>query len=414
MRLFGLHLVPLEVREDARRQAAALDEIFRHYGLCESYLDLPEADRQTLLTREIANPRPLFPPDPKFSEDTNDVIAIWRMIAAAHSRYGNGVIDTFIASMSKAPSDVLAMLLLANEVGADRSLDLVPLFETTDDLWRASEVLAQLFANPAYRQHLEHRSMHQQVMVGYSDSSKDGGLLASAWGLYAAQQAMSETCIQHGVSLEVFHGRGGSVGRGGGPAGKAILSQPPASVQGRLKITEQGEVIAFRYSNAAIGRRHLNQVMHAALLATWMPPDDIVRPEWLAAMDRMSEVGRQAYRKLVYETPDFITYWHQATPINELTQLKIGSRPARRSAVGFEAIRAIPWVFSWMQSRALIPSWYGIGSALESWCQEKGRRSGDTTDDVSGMGILPGPGRKRRVRPGKSRHGYRGALRFAG
>ncbi|MCC6904463.1 MAG: phosphoenolpyruvate carboxylase, partial [Anaerolineae bacterium] len=371
IRLFGLHLVPLEIREDARRHAAALDEIFRAYGTCENYLALSEQERQALLTREIANSRPLFPLTPRFSQDTNTVIETWRMIAEAHRRHGPQCIDTAIASMSTAPSDVLTMLLFAHEVGVQDALDLVPLFETIDDLWGAPGIVTSLLENPEYRRHLTIRGMHQQIMIGYSDSSKDGGLLASTWGLYAAQQSLTRLCAEQGVSLELFHGRGGSVGRGGGPAGRAILSQPPGSVQGRLKITEQGEVIAFRYSNRAIAERHLNQVLHAALLAVANTSTTRIRPEWREAMEQLSELSRKFYRKLVYETPDFFTFWQQATPINELNQLKIGSRPPRRRTGGFEAVRAIPWIFSWMQCRALLPSWYGIGEALERYCEAR-------------------------------------------
>jgi phosphoenolpyruvate carboxylase len=294
------------------------------------------------------------------------------MIAEAHRRYGTVVIDTVIASMTQAPSDVLALLLFAKEVGVEKDVDLVPLFETVDDLQASSDVLTTLFENPEYLKQLAARGMRQQIMIGYSDSNKDGGYLASNWSLYNAQQTIAELCASYGVTLELFHGRGGSIGRGGGPTNRAILSQPPASMQGPLKITEQGEVIAYRYSNAEIARRHLHQVMHASLLVMGAPPHTEVRPEWRAAMDSLAEAGRQAYRALVYETPGFLIYWQQATPMNELAQMRISSRPARRSQAGFTAIRAIPWVFSWMQSRAIIPSWYGVGHALETYCQSEG------------------------------------------
>ncbi len=364
VRLFGLHLVPVEVRDDARRTAAALAEIFRAYHLCDDYLVLPEADKQALLTREVENRRPLFPAEPAFSDQTNTVIATWRMIAEAHRRHGPLVIDSVIGSMSQQPSDLLAMLLLAREAGIDSSVDLVPLFETIDDLERGPEVMEALFQNPAYRQQLEARGMHQQVMIGYSDSSKDGGYLASVWGLYRAQAGLTRVCEAHGVQLELFHGRGGSIGRGGGPANQAILAQPPSSMQGRIRITEQGEVIAYRYNNPQIARRHLHQVFHAAILATARLDENDAQPEWRSAMEQMAGASLQAYRGLVYETPGFLDYWSQATPIQELSRMRIGSRPAKRSMGGFDAIRAIPWVFSWMQNRAIIPSWYGIGHAL--------------------------------------------------
>jgi phosphoenolpyruvate carboxylase len=378
VRLFGLHLLPLDVREDAGLHAATLDELFRHYGIVEDYLNLPEAEKQALLTREIVNPRPFFPVDVVlFSETTQRVISTWRMIAAAHRRYGAIVIDTVIASMSQQPSDALAMLLMASEVGVQDDLEIVPLLETIDDLYRGSEIMTALFANAEYRKHLEVRGQRhgprQQIMIGYSDSSKDGGYLASNWHLYRAQQLLTETCEAHGVSLQLFHGRGGSIGRGGGPTNRSILSQPPSSLKGGIKITEQGEVIAHRYGNADIGRRHLHQIMHAMLLAQATPNVTEVKPTWREAMAELAETSRIAYRNFVYETPGFLDYWQQATPINELSQLPISSRPAKRSSAGgFTSIRAIPWIFSWMQSRAIIPSWFGLGTALEQFVDENG------------------------------------------
>ena len=217
--------------------------------------------------------------------------------------------------------------------------------------------------------------MRQQIMLGYSDSNKDGGYLSSNWNLYAAQQALADICVKHGVKLELFHGRGGSIGRGGGPTNRAILAQPPNAFQGPIKITEQGEVIAYRYSNEAIARRHLQQVIHAVLTALGTPAQVEIQPEWRAAMDTISAAGEATYRKFVYETPGFLDYWNQGTPINELARLPIGSRPAKRRGAGdggFESIRAIPWMFSWMQSRAIIPSWYGVGTGLASYCRSSG------------------------------------------
>ncbi len=369
VRLFGLTLMPLEVRQDARLHRAALAAVFRAYGISPDYETLPEADKQALLTREIASTRPLFPLEPAFDSDTNQVIATWRMIAAARRRYGPEAIDTAIASWSQAPSDVLTMLLFAEEVGVGDGLALVPLFETLNDLTTAPLVMAALFDNPAYARHLAARGGRQQIMLGYSDSNKDGGYFASNWNLYRAQRDLAALCERRGLLLELFHGRGGSIGRGGGPTNRAILAQPPAAMRGPMKITEQGEVIAYRYSNAGIARRHLHQVLHAALLAAGGTTTVEVQPAWVAAMDLLAEHGQHAYRALVYETPGFLDYWRQATPINQLSRLAIASRPVKRAEQGgFEAIRAIPWVFSWMQSRAIIPSWYGIGTALQAFC----------------------------------------------
>ncbi len=369
VRLFGLQIVPLEVRQDARLHRATLATVFRAYGLCEDYEALPEAEKQALLTAEIASPRPLFPPEPDFDPDTNRVIAMWRMVAEAQRRFGPGAIDTAIASRSEHPSDALALLLFASKAGVAQTLDLVPLFETIADLHNAPAVMSTLFDNPAYLRHLVVRGGRQQIMLGYSDSNKDGGYFASNWNLYRAQRDLAALCEERGVLLELFHGRGGSIGRGGGPTNRAILAQPPAALRGPVKITEQGEVIAYRYSNRAIAHRHLHQVLHAALLAASGQMAQDVPPEWAEGMTLLAEQGRLAYRSLVYETPGFLEYWRQATPITQLSWLPIASRPVRRSAQGgFDAIRAIPWVFSWMQSRAIIPSWYGIGTALEAFC----------------------------------------------
>lgn len=374
VRLFGLHLVPLEIREDAGLYASAIHDLFRQYGICDDYLNASEEVRQQLLTAEIGNKRPLFPQKITHLEaNTQNVISTWRMIADVHERHSKAVIDTSIASMSRNPSDLLTMLLLATEVGVADSLKLVPLFETIDDLHRAPGIMTALFQNKAYREHLQRRGgnqpVRQQIMIGYSDSSKDGGYLTSNWHLYQAQQMLTEVCANEGILLELFHGRGGSIGRGGGPTNRAIRSQPPLSLHGGIKITEQGEVIAYRYSNSQIAYRHLQQVMNAALLAIGekQPPAD--RPEWHSIMEELSNSGQRAYRSFVYETDGFLTYWQTATPIAELSQMRISSRPSKRRQGGFSAMRAIPWVFSWMQNRAIIPSWYGIGTAFQQFCQ---------------------------------------------
>ncbi len=378
VRLFGLHFLPLDIREDANLIRLALDELFRQYGICENYAETPEAEKQALLQYEITNRRPLFPRDKeRYSENTRMIIDTWEMIALAHQRYGAIAIDTVIASMSANASDVLAMLLLAREVGVAHQLDLVPLFETIEDLHNAPAMMANLFKNPAYQEYLTSRDVgrgwRQQIMLGYSDSSKDGGYLASNWELYTANRELNQVCDEHGVSLQLFHGRGGSIGRGGGPTNRSILAQPSGSLRGGVKITEQGEVIAYRYANAGIARRHMQQVLHAAILqsAKDVSQKDVVKQEaeWLAVMAKLAATSRRAYRDFVYENDGFLTYWQQATPIHELAQLRISSRPvSRHSKKGFAAMRAIPWVFSWVQSRAIIPSWFGVGSAVAEFC----------------------------------------------
>ncbi|MCI0714332.1 MAG: phosphoenolpyruvate carboxylase [Chloroflexi bacterium] len=370
--LFGFHLTPLDIREDARFHTLALAELLKHYGIVEDYESLPESEKQAILTREIASKRPFFPIKlDGFNEVTQRVVNIWAMIAEVHARYGKAAIDSYITSHTEQPSDVLAMLLFAEEVGVNEDIDLVPLFETVDDLTAAPEVMTQLFNNDLYRQHLAARGNRQQIMLGYSDSCKDGGYIASNWSLYQAQRELATVHNEAGILLELFHGRGGSIGRGGGPTNRAILSQPPRSIMGRIKITEQGEVIGFRYSNEDIALRHLQQVVHAMMITMGAPPEFEIKPQWLAAMEHLATTGRQEWRDFVYETPGFGSYWSQATPINELSTMPIGSRPAKRQKGGFENVRAIPWVFSWMQNRTIIPSWYGVGMAIEAYCEQR-------------------------------------------
>jgi len=370
VRLFGLQLMPLDIREDARLYAAAIAELMASYGIAEDFTELPETEKQALLLAEIKNPRPFFPPDPsQFSDNVQHIVTTWRMIAVAHKRFGTECIDAAIASMSEQPSDVLTMLLFAKEVGVQDDIDIAPLFESIDDLRNAPEVMKTLFENPTYAAHLAKRDMRQSIMIGYSDSSKDGGYIASNWHLYQAQRQLSSACDGYGIEVELFHGRGGSIGRGGGPANRAILSQPAASMRGGIKITEQGEVIAYRYSNRDIARRHLHQVLNAVMLVLGDMKHDEVDKTWSDAMSDLSEAGRIHYRDFVYETDGFLEYWQQATPINELSQLRISSRPSKRKGGGgFAAMRAIPWVFSWMQSRAIVPSWFGVGTAIKSYC----------------------------------------------
>ena len=409
VRLFGLHLVPLDVREDARLHRSTLAELLAYYGQVQNYADLPETEKQALLTREITNPRPFFPIDPIFSETSNRIIATWRVIAQAHRQYGATVIDSVIASMSTAPSDTLTMLLFAREVGVQDSVDLVPLFETIEDLRAAADVMEVLFTNPEYARHLQKRGMRQQIMLGYSDSNKDGGYFSSNWNLYAAQQALAAVCVKHGIKLELFHGRGGSIGRGGGPTNRAILSQPAKAFQGPVKITEQGEVIAYRYSNEAIARRHLQQVMNAVLMSLGAPSKVEVRPEWRTAMDDLAQTSEETYRKFVYETPGFLDYWYGATPINELARLPIGSRPAKRSKGGFEFDPCHPLdVLVDAEPRhhpKLVWRRHGARNA-----QPAGRRSRYTPADVPRMAVLQRHHRECRTRHRQSGHGNRRTL----
>jgi phosphoenolpyruvate carboxylase len=375
--IFGFHLATLDLRQHAERHTTALAEIFSRYGLADGYADRPEEERTELLTRELLNPRPLTPAGLDFSEATNETIELFRLIRRAHERVGRAAIDTYIISMTQGPSDALGVLLLAQDARVADDLDVVPLFETVKDLHSAPGIMQTLFANPSYARHLEARGRSQPVMIGYSDSNKDGGYLTANWELHLAQRALAALCSRAGIRLTLFHGRGGSIGRGGGPTNRAILAQPPDSVRGRIKLTEQGEAITNRYANIHLARRHIEQLIHAVLLTSGKRP--IQSPSrggaWEAAMHALSPLSERAYHDLIHGSPWIVPYFHQATPIDEIGRLNIGSRPSRRTPSGsFADLRAIPWVFAWTQSRVTLPGWYGLGAALTSWAGHDAER----------------------------------------
>ncbi|MCY1294829.1 Phosphoenolpyruvate carboxylase [compost metagenome] len=289
------------------------------------------------------------------------MLATCRVIAAAPA----ASLGSYVISMAGAPSDVLAVQLLLKEAGLQRPMRVAPLFETLDDLDNAGPAIDRLLGLPGYRARLHGP---QEVMIGYSDSAKDAGTTASAWAQYRAQEALVDICRRHDVELLLFHGRGGTVGRGGGPAHAAILSQPPGSVAGRFRTTEQGEMIRFKFGLPDIAEQNLNLYLAAVLEATLLPPP-APRPEWRALMDRLAADGVQAYREVVREHPQFVAYFRQATPEQELARLPLGSRPAKRGQGGVESLRAIPWIFAWTQTRLMLPAWLGweraLGNALQ-------------------------------------------------
>jgi phosphoenolpyruvate carboxylase len=368
--VFGLYAATLDIRQHSERHDAALEEVLRTAGVCEAYTALGEAARVELLSREVANPRPLIPTRLPYSPETSEVVETFRTVAAILEQLSPDAIQTYIISMARGASDILGSLLFAKEAGLYQPeagvsrLNIVPLFETGKDLAGCAGVMQACFDLPAYRTHLALRGNTQEIMIGYSDSNKDVGFVAANWALYQAQRALRDLAAREGVGLRLFHGRGGAIGRGGGPANQAILSQPPGSVGGQIKITEQGEVIADRYGLPALAHRHLEQLVNAVMRAGFAPQRD-APPEWEHALERLAEIARRHYRALVYENPAFIPYFRTATPIAEISRLKIGSRPAsRRNSNRIEDLRAIPWVFSWMQSRHTLPGWYGLGYAL--------------------------------------------------
>ena len=357
---FGLFLVTLDVRQDSTRHRSAMTEITDYLGLGR-YEDWDEEARIEFLLRELSNRRPLLPDHFKPAADTAEVLATCREVAAAPA----ASLGSYVISMAGAASDVLTVQLLLKEAGLQRPMRVVPLFETLADLDNAGPVIEHLLSLPGYRLRLHGP---QEVMIGYSDSAKDAGTTAAAWAQYRAQEKLVEICHEQQVELLLFHGRGGTVGRGGGPAHAAILSQPPGSVSGRFRTTEQGEMIRFKFGLPDIAEQNLNLYLAAVLEATLLPPP-MPEPAWRTMMDQLAGDGVAAYRAVVRENPEFVEYFRQATPEQELGRLPLGSRPAKRREGGVESLRAIPWIFAWTQTRLMLPAWLGweaaLGKALE-------------------------------------------------
>lgn len=359
---FGLTLTRLDIRQEAARHIDVLDLVTRYLDM-GSYREWSEDQKLEFLLRELDSKRPLLPVDLPASDEVREVLDTFTMLGR-ESAEGFGA---YVISMASKPSDVLVVELLQRVCGVKQRLRVVPLFETLEALQGAGECLDALLSLPWYRARIDGR---QEIMIGYSDSAKDAGQLAAAWGLYKAQEALVDVARKHGVRVTLFHGRGGTVARGGGPAYAAIRSQPPGSVDAALRVTEQGEVIHSKYGYPAIARQTLNIYTTAVLEATLTPPP---APEasWRSRMDQMAEVAAQSFRQVVRDAPEFVQYFTHATPINELGRLNIGSRPARRQrAGGIEGLRAIPWSFAWTQTRLMLPAWLGVGEALEKAIQE--------------------------------------------
>ncbi|MBD2452223.1 phosphoenolpyruvate carboxylase [Nostoc sp. FACHB-152] len=393
--IFDFNLTQLDIRQESSRHSDALNEILEYLQvLPQSYNDLSEEQRVAWLTSELQTRRPLIPAELPFSEKTNDVIETFRIVRSLQQEFGVGICQTYIISMCRQVSDVLEVLLLAKEARlfdpavAVGTIQVVPLFETVEDLQRSRSIMRQLFELPLYRallaggyeiiqqrdpQNLALNPDLQEVMLGYSDSNKDSGFLSSNWEIHKAQKSLQKIAEAYGVNLRIFHGRGGSVGRGGGPAYEAILAQPGHSINGRIKITEQGEVLASKYSLLDLALYNLETVTTAVIQASLLRTGfDDIEP-WNEIMEELAVRSRQHYRALIYEQPDFIDFFHQVTPIEEISQLQISSRPARRPSgkKDLSSLRAIPWVFSWTQTRFLLPSWYGVGTALQEFLNEE-------------------------------------------
>lgn len=355
---FGAHLVTLDIRQESTRHSDVISEITQALGL-GNYSDWSESDKQTFLKAEITNPRPLLPLHFEASEPCQEVLDTFRVIADTPRE----ALGCYVISMASDPSDVLAVQLLLKATGGPLDLPVSPLFETLDDLDGAPNTLDALLSDDEFRKRTHHSMV---VMIGYSDSAKDAGMLSAGWAQYRAQEALLNVCQSHGVSLQLFHGRGGTIGRGGAPAHQALLSQPPGSLEHGLRVTEQGEMIRVKLGLKPLAINTLGQYTSAILRGNLTPPP-IPKPEWRELMDTLAEQACSDYRSWVKGNPNFVEYFRQATPEPELASLPLGSRPARRrTGGGIETLRAIPWIFAWSQSRLVLPAWLGAGSALTS------------------------------------------------
>ncbi|UCV13042.1 phosphoenolpyruvate carboxylase [Dechloromonas denitrificans] len=379
VQVFGFHLAPIDLRQNSEVHARSVAELLAGAGRCADYEALAEVDRIKLLVEEIATPRPLYSPYLNYSEETQGELAIFFAAHELRQRYGTAALPNCIISKTDGVSDLLELALLLKESGlllpgATPRLDvnIIPLFETIEDLQKSAATMAGVFDIPAYRALIAGRGDEHEVMLGYSDSNKDGGFLTSGWELYKAEIELAQVFARHQVRLRLFHGRGGSVGRGGGPTYHAILAQPAGAVSGQIRLTEQGEVISTKYGNPDTGRRNLEVLLAATLEASLTDHENQVEPaqQFHVVMDELSARAFNAYRGLVYETPGFTTYFRQSTVVSEIASLNIGSRPAsRKASERIEDLRAIPWVFSWAQCRLMLPGWYGFGSAVDGYLQ---------------------------------------------
>jgi phosphoenolpyruvate carboxylase len=380
VQVFGFHLAPLDLRQHSGVHEQVVAELFRAGAQREGYEALDESERRRWLLAELTLPRLLHSPYLSYSIETKRELEIFNAAAEIQRRYGADALPTYIISTATAVSDILEAVLLLKEAGLMHpgprprlAMNVVPLFETIADLRACSQIMDELLNLPLYQKLLDDRGGVQEVMVGYSDSNKDGGYLTSNWELYKAEVGLVEVFRRHGVKLRLFHGRGGTVGRGGGPSYEAILAQPPGSVAGQIRITEQGEVVASKYANPEIGRRNLETLVAATLEATLMNCNSQVKQSYYEAMDVLSEEAYRAYRWLVYETPGFVSFFRTATPIKEIADLHVGSRPgSRKTSDRIEDLRAIPWVFSWSLARIMLPGWFGFGTAVDAFLAHRG------------------------------------------
>ena len=372
--LFGFHLAPIDLRQSSGEHEAAVSELVERAAVCSNYRDLDEKARRELLVKELSGPRPLRVPHVEYSEFLQKELAILAAAADGRRRFGARAVPHYVISHCSALSDLLEVGVLLREVGLLGQVEIIPLFESIADLGHCGQVIAEALDLPLYRAWVNKSGGAQEVMLGYSDSNKDGGYFTSNWALYKAEATLAAVCKARGVRLRLFHGRGGTIGRGGGPSYEAVLAQPPGSVDGALRLTEQGEVIASKYADPESGRRNLETLAAATLEASFVVPGkDHRRHEAIA--EALSVRAFDAYRSLV-TSPGFVDYFRASTPIAEIADLNIGSRPPSRMKGGavserIQDLRAIPWVFSWTQCRLMLPGWFGFGTAVQTWVEEK-------------------------------------------
>lgn len=389
---FGFHLYSLDLRQNSESFEDVISEVFRHAKVCENYASLTEDEKRELLTTELNNPRPLVSDGAvEFSEPTQRELDIFKQAARAVQRFGADAIPHCIISMAQSVSDILEPMVLLKEVGLIQvdgetprgTVDVIPLFETIEDLQSGATILEELWQLPLYRAYLSSRGDTQEVMLGYSDSNKDGGYLAANWALYHAEYSIVQLCKEHGVHLRLFHGRGGVVGRGGGPSYEAILAQPRGAVSGSVRITEQGEIISAKYGSEETARWNLEALVSATLESTFLNVNDLNDPHRAYHVMRwLSDESQKKYASLAHEDPGFIDYFTSSTPLHEIGALNIGSRPtSRKQTESLSDLRAIPWVLSWSQSRVMLPGWFGVGSAISSWI-EQGDGEGSSEDRI--------------------------------
>jgi phosphoenolpyruvate carboxylase len=366
---FGFHLATMDVRQNSDVHERAVAELLRTAGAAEDYVQLSEGARSALLLNELSHARPLRSPYASYSEETARELAIADKIASLKRSFGEGAVANYVISKSSSASDLLEVAILMKESGlfapeSEPQLRIVPLFETIEDLRQSTSVMSAWFDAPQARAMVEAQGNLQEVMIGYSDSNKDGGYVTSNWEIYSAIARLVALGRERGIRLRFFHGRGGAVGRGGGSSFDAVRSLPAEASATGIRITEQGEVVASKYGDPETGQTSLETIVAAALLAELSPQDDAADRDGREILAALSETAFRTYRGLVYETPGFETYFRQSTPLLEISDLKIGSRPASRSPSSrIEDLRAIPWVFSWSQARAMLPGWFGFGTA---------------------------------------------------